>query len=342
MKTILLHTDEIAVEVRPDEGGRVSSLRCLERGTEFLTASHRRGPSAPAGLDAQFRNGPCAGVEDCLPTVAACGAHTAGGPVPDHGDLWQLPWNLLEPTGSVSLHMEAHCFSRPLSIRKHMRVSGRVLRIDYQIRNTGPQPTSLLFALHPLLAIAAGDRIVLPDDLRTLALTHKRGYQMQHAGDTVTWPATLVNGEWLDLSRTGAATDGLAAMLYTPPLRHGTCGLYRSQQEQGILLRFDPARLPCLGIWLSYGGWPDTPDAGASDTSGAPDAIGAPDTTLQYAVALEPTTAPFGSLDDAQRAEAAVPLQPGQHTGWSVEFEITTPGQSYAAFLQQVQRIAAP
>ena len=119
----------------PARGGRVSSLRCLQRGTEFLTSSQRHGPAAPASLDAQFRNGPCAGIEDCLPTVAACGAHTEGGPVPDHGDLWQLPWTVLEQTGSTSLHMEAHCFSRPLSVRKHMRVSGRVLRIDYQ----GPQ-----------------------------------------------------------------------------------------------------------------------------------------------------------------------------------------------------------
>ena len=154
---------------------------------------------------------------------------------------------------------------------------------------------------------------------------------MRHAGDTVAWPSSRINGEWIDLSLTGAATDGLAAMLYSPPLRHGTCGLYRSQQEQGILLRFDPARLPCLGIWLSYGGWPDTPNADA------PDATGAPDTPLQYAVALEPTTAPFGSLDEAQRANAAVPLQPGQHTSWFVEFEVTAPGQSYAAFLRQAQ-----
>jgi hypothetical protein len=53
-------------------------------------------------------------------------------------------------------------------------------------------------------------------------------------------------------------------------------------------LRFDTAKLPYLGLWLCYGGWPD-------------------DEMLprQYAVAFEPTVAPWGTLSTASENHQA-------------------------------------
>src|ERR1700761_7635951 len=84
----------LSIEVLPDEGGRISSLKSLHSGMEFLTQSHRRGPYPAAGFHTPFRDGPCAGIEECLPTVGACRSERDGTAAPDHGDFWQLKWNL--------------------------------------------------------------------------------------------------------------------------------------------------------------------------------------------------------------------------------------------------------
>src|ERR1700716_965320 len=130
----ILQSEELAVEVRPDEGGRIASLRDLFSGLEFLAQSQHRGPFAHPSMDAMFRNGPCAGIEECLPTVAPCSADTEGGPAPDHGDFWQLAWNVSE-ANEQSLSMWADGFSRLLRLEKTLTVDRSILRIAYSVKN---------------------------------------------------------------------------------------------------------------------------------------------------------------------------------------------------------------
>ncbi len=314
----VLTSDAVTVQVCPHEGGRVSSLRCNTSGTEFLTQARPVRAAVVPRLEAQFVEGPCAGIEDCLPTVAASGAETEGGPAPDHGDFWQLPWRVLAQTSSM-VQMEAVGFSRPLQLSKQVRVEGRSLRMSYRVTNQGAEPVSLLYAAHPLLAISVGDRVVLPEEVRTLKVIHARGPMPLAEGTTVAWPRPHGSSEAVDLSVTGAAEAGAAAMLYSGRLQRGACGLYRTHAGQGIAVRFSPDQLPYLGVWLCYGGWPEE--------GGQP---------KQYAVALEPTFAPHGRLDQAQQAGLARRLVAGASASWQIEFALTRPGQDLESFRREV------
>ena len=109
----------------------------------------------------------------------------------------------------------------------------------------------------------------------------------------------------MDLSVVLPYSSGVAEMLYTSHLVSGWCGLYRRSARQGIVLRFDTKCLPSLGIWPCYGGWPE----GGIEP-------------LQYAVTLEPTTAPFGTLLEAQSRRMAKELAPGAAFDWTVRFPI--------------------
>jgi hypothetical protein len=93
-------------------------------------------------------------------------------------------------------------------------------------------------------------------------------------------------------------------MLYAGPLASGRCGLFRSVVGRGIVLHFDPAQLPYLGLWLCYGGWPDDSER------------------RQFAIALEPTVAARGSLEDAVCDKVAPVLKPNQIHSWAIEFLI--------------------
>ena len=86
-KTHSLRNSELSVEIIPEEGGRVSSLRSLHSDLEFLTQSRRGRRFPQAGFETRFQDGYCAGIEECLPTIGPSCPETEGGPVPDHGDF---------------------------------------------------------------------------------------------------------------------------------------------------------------------------------------------------------------------------------------------------------------
>lgn len=295
----ILQSDQLAIEVRPREGGRIASLRSLDSGLEFLTQSQRNETVPTPGLNAEFRNGPCAGIEECLPTVARCDASTEGGPAPDHGDFWQLPWHV-EHADDCSAFLSADGFSRTLRFTKHLKVTGDTFRVEYSVANIGTTSQSFLYACHPLFAVDEGDLIVLPNDIHSLRLDYSRGNRLGEPGDVVSWPVTASG---IRLDKASNADTGHADMFYTERVNSGVCSILRRSTGQSLKVLFDPETLPYLGIWLCYGGWPDN----ATEH-------------LQYAVALEPTTSPHNSLDTAQQAQAAMSLLPGAVFHFAIAF----------------------
>jgi galactose mutarotase-like enzyme len=309
-KTIVLTNSSLSVSIVPEEGGRISSLVSHATGIELLTQSTNEDLHLKPGLDAQFQHGACAGIEECLPTIGICDDATQGGPVPDHGDFWQLSWQVTAQSAD-HVALAANGFSRPLLFQKTISLQEHGLSIHYRVRNVGQSDTSFLYACHPLFAIEPGDRVILPPEAETLQLAYTRTGRMGQPGDRVTWP-----GNGLDVVL--PAETGEAEMLYTDELSTGRCGLFRSEGKQGLLLSFSPQKLPYLGLWLCYGGWP-----GGS-------------VPQQYAVALEPTTAPCGTLKQAQEKGLAFQLAPGEDFEWELGFHLTSPGITREAFQELI------
>jgi hypothetical protein len=138
-----LQNASLAVSVLPSEGDPVASLRSLSSGVEFLTQSRRLGRAVQPGMDAKFKDGPSAGIEECLPTVGASAPETRGGPAPDHGDFWQLAWSVDEvDEQQVRLHTQG--FSRTPRFSKSLTLEGDTLRIRYPVENTGQLPQAFL------------------------------------------------------------------------------------------------------------------------------------------------------------------------------------------------------
>ena len=311
-KTIALTNSSLCVSIVPEEGGRISSLVSRISGLEFLTLSTNKEFHLKPGLDAQFQYGACAGIEECLPTVGICDDTTEGGAVPDHGDFWQLSWQVIEQSAD-HVALTANGFSRPLLFQKTISLHETGFSIHYRVQNVGQSNTSFLYACHPLFAVELGDRVVLPSEAETLKLTYTRTGRMGQPGDQVAWP-----GNGLDMVL--PAETGEAEMLYTGELSTGRCGLFRSAAKQGLLVSFSPHKTPYLGLWLCYGGWP-----GGS----APQ---------QYAVALEPTTAPCGTLKHAQERGLAFQLAPGENFEWELGFHLTSPGITWKTFREAVNQ----
>src|SRR6202000_472816 len=162
-------------------------------------------------LDAAFQDGPCAGIEECLPTVGPCDAQTPGGPAPDHGDYWQLVV-VVTAASDTHLSIAAIGFSRSLRFQKEIDVERNALRIAYRVENIGQTPQSFSYALHPLFTVDAGDRVILPPQIRELSLTYSRFGRVGKPGEIVTWPVTQSG---IRLDTTNGPDTGTAEMFYT-------------------------------------------------------------------------------------------------------------------------------
>ena len=300
-KTNSLRNSELSVEIIPEEGGRVSSLRSLHADLEFLTQSRRGRRFPQAGFETRFQDGYCAGIEECLPTIGPSCPETEGGPAPDHGDFWQLPWQVFAASDR-EVSMFAVGFSRTFRFRKQLTLEDKTLRIAYTIENIGSTRQSFLYACHPLFAVSRGDRVLLPSEIRELRLDYSKGDRLGLSGSIIPWPVTHAG---LRLDVADGPEAGTAEMLYSPRLREAVCGIYRKASGRVLEVSFDSKRLPYLGLWLCYGGWPGDGEA-----------------PLQYAVALEPTTSPYNTLAKAQQANAAISLKAGETYDWEILFGV--------------------
>jgi galactose mutarotase-like enzyme len=303
---IVLENGALRVVLLPGSGGKIESLQ--GGGLEFLLQpldsfdQHKRYEKQASSM--RFQDGACSGIDECLPTVAMSGVGVPGLAVPDHGDFWAIPWTLLEPANSCSVAIVADGSSRPLRFTKRLELHPTSLRIDYTVQNLSARPVEYLYACHPLFVISPGDRIVLPNEVTTVRVESSHPERFGAQGDSVTWPVAQSREGAIDLSVALDSRADTADMLYAGPLKIGRCGIYRSAVSRGIVICFDPVCLPYLGLWLCYGGWPDDSEY------------------RQVAVALEPTVAARGALEDAIRDGVAPVLAPEETHSWSIEFHI--------------------
>jgi galactose mutarotase-like enzyme len=305
-ENVLIQIGDCAVTILPHLGGKISSI--FVKGNELLQVP--LAPYGPRTRTMSFDQSDASGWDECLPSVAGCTAQTANGPidVPDHGDLWRVAWQVLD-CANGSITMRGECFSLPLELLRTVILTrtekGYRLHANYKVTNTGAAEAPWAWSAHPGYASEAGDRVLLPDSIRTLRLESSGGCRLGKGGDSVAWPiAKFVTGGETDLSVVTPAETGTGDKLFAGPLTaaENWCALERPSAGVRLRVSFDPSATPYLGLWICSGGWPDRPG------------------TKQHCVALEPATAPVDSL--AITGPWSRTLAPGESYFWPMTVDL--------------------
>lgn len=289
----VLENADIRVEVMPDRGGKIISLRSKRTSTEWLLPPLR--PYAEAKSSDGFEGWDGGGFDECLPTVAAM--ETA----PDHGEVWRYAWQESAAEGWALLRTAA--LGGALTFERRAHLDGPSLVLDYAIKNRSDAPRNLLYCAHPLLRVEEGDRMLLPAEVREVKIEGSAGDRLGRRGDRIAWP-TPNAGE--DLSVVGPPDGSQADKMFAGPLTDGWCALVRPALDEGIELTFSSEVLPYLGLWICRAAWPES---GASK---------------QYSVAFEPTGAPHDSLADAVHDGTAWALAADEGRAWRLRFRLGT------------------
>ena len=296
---IVLSEDELSVGVVPELGGKICSI--LWRGRELLA----RNPLRPATYGRPYADFDASGFDECLPTIGACAYPEEpwqGIPVPDHGEVWSIPWS--HELDGARLRLSVHGVRFPYSFEKTVELRPPdAVRLDYALTNLSPFPFPFLWSAHPLLEPSPGMRIHLPAETRVLVDWSKGG----RLGDSLSehpWPLTRDrDGQQVDLGLVGSPVSGHVDKLYTARLSQGWCAVHDPADGFYVAMLFPVERVPYVGLSINQGGWPV-------------------DRPAYYNLGLEPCNGYPDRLDVAIASGDCAVADPGERIEWRLDLRV--------------------
>jgi hypothetical protein len=134
------------MEIRPERGGRITSLRLSE--LELLDQGIGVDDSTRPG----FVEAGAFGWDEMVPNLDAAGG------LPDHGEAWRLPWTVVHASTSSAA---MRCLGRlvPWELERKVELEPGAVLASYLYTNRGSEPHRAFWCAHPLFRYEAGMRI---------------------------------------------------------------------------------------------------------------------------------------------------------------------------------------
>lgn len=294
-KVARLSNEYMSLSIVPGFGARIIELIDKRTGRDWILPGSLDVDTAE---DAVYGSAQATGWDECFPTVAPCEAGDLAWAekLRDHGALWGRPWVCTFNEDSVLAIRSTEQFQ----FQRRLQLKGSRIQIDYTLDNRMPVSMPWLWSQHCLLNTTSADSISL-SGMGSCTSSYLVKHEEVHPNRDFTWPE--LGSEFHDLSLIKECDAQFALKAYAPVM-----GDFRAVvgDEQGQLsYTFSSSCVPFVGIWLSYGGWPDA------------DGV--------HQIAIEPTNAPVDDLRSALDANHSVILPADCSTSWSVSVSLLDP-----------------
>jgi hypothetical protein len=297
-----LVSEDVSIDVVPELGSKMISLVDVATGHEYLSMpAEGKTYRLPTYADA-FEDYDISGWDECFPAIGRSAYPQPpwrGTEVPDHGELWTLPW--LADSHDGSLRLRVHGVRFPYLFEKLIVPRPGGFKLEYRVENPTPHAFPCIWSTHPLFAASSSTRVLIPTS--TVRVELSVSGRLGGLLDTHPWPATADHdGRVIDLAVVGPPGQGVADKLYSARLEQGWTAFHDEQTRQWLLFTFSPESVPFVGYWANRSGWP------ASEPS--------------YNLALEPCSGAPDRLDiAAARGDCATVPAHGQ-LAWDLDVQI--------------------
>jgi hypothetical protein len=256
LEGVVLESDIYRMLFLPEVGAKMASLIWKETGDEYMSQNPDRPYRRPNYGDA-FEDFDISGFDECFPNIAS-GPYPdfpwQGIPLPDHGEIWTIPWNWEVSDGE--LHLWCHGVRFAYRFDKWVSCVDQDIHLNYQVTNHAPYALKCAWSAHPLFVAKPNMRVLLPDGTR-VRVDWSKGFRLGPLCTEHAWPKTVdSNGDEVDLSTIMSGEVGFADKLYTTKLKEGWCALHDPQAGNFVAFGFSPHQIPYVGVWLNQGGWP--------------------------------------------------------------------------------------
>ncbi|MBM3259036.1 MAG: hypothetical protein FJY99_04740 [Candidatus Sericytochromatia bacterium] len=283
-ESFLLEGFGLCLEVVPAEGGRI--VRLEAHGHAWLWSNPSLQPpnrvDEPGSYVAAHDDG---GWDEIFPNLSPRQCDD-GQAWPDHGELWGRAWDVVR-SNRESLALAVVSKLLPVRLERSIRLlSPGKVALTYMVDNLSDTELAFTWAAHPLLAVSPGARLHVKEPL---------AWWPEATGTSL--PQALLDGVM------PGREAGVACKAFAPAPADGQLTVL--DDGHALCFRWDPARIPHVGLWMNAGGW-----------SGVP---GAPP---YHNLAVEPC---IGPSDDFERACALAPeatmLAPRETRTWWLDLE---------------------
>ena len=217
-------------------GGRIVSLRS-DDGAEWLAPSY---PSDRTGLGASFVHAGMGGWDEVAPSVQA-EVQSDGTVIPDHGDLWNVPWAILSSSTDM-LVLEVELASLPVTLRRTIAATDAGLHIEYVATTEALEDQALLWCAHPQFAADPHTTLTLGLAGRTVAPELIEEYP--NRGARREFPLGPLHA---------MLPAGTSVKAFLPPGTMADSATLNRGGGQSLRLSWDPAALGFLGLFWDNG-----------------------------------------------------------------------------------------
>lgn len=287
-QAITMESDQIRIELLPELGGKLVSIVYKPTGKEWMLDSGKRSLRQPE-YGSTFTEWDMSGWDECFPTIIACPSGVDPDiSLPDHGELWSLPWTHAIENNSVVCSIRSpklpYRFTRRISFPAADRV-----RLDYCAENEGDRTIPFLWVPHPQFAVTEPTRILLPETIKQMLCVD--------AGRELTVGASYL---WQDVSLLNPVLTGDARKFYYDgEVPCGWSGLYGEESGNYLIASVPRDKVPFLGVWIDEGKYND-----------------------RVTCALEPSIGYYDSLETAMGNGTAQVIPAKSSFDWHLELAI--------------------
>ena len=251
---VVLENRWLRAVVLPGVGGKIISLVDKAADVELLWRNDRV-PVRPVPFGSGYDDAFLGGWDELFPNDEP--EVLAGEAMPDHGELWSLPWTtteLIEGADEVAVELTVRPPISPTSVTKRLVLGdGPGLRTDYLVINEGRQDLPYLWKSHVAVRLRADTTVAMAaGDVLVHAFGDPR---VRPEGGRFDWPSAVVGGVEHDFRRPPDTTArGVTEFLIATSLTQGRCGVRHPASGSGLTLEWDVADLPSCWTFASYGG----------------------------------------------------------------------------------------
>jgi len=226
-----LNNEEVELEIVPELGAKIISLKNLRTGREWLWHPAEGPRLFKNQIRDAFSTSPLVGIDECFPTIEPCSWQ--GRELPDHGEVWNTPWQVDGAAWENGiLKTKARLRISPFEFERTIELQGNEIRINYGLHNLSAIEEKFVWAMHPLLRLEAGDQLELPHSTRQ-----------------------LLNGEtWVD-GVTSKIPEKKCAKIFARPVSESWAAVQNKAGTDRLEFTWNSSENDTLGLWLTRGGW---------------------------------------------------------------------------------------
>ncbi|HUT65209.1 MAG TPA: hypothetical protein VMZ05_03560 [Spirochaetota bacterium] len=297
---VVLENDALKVSILPRWGSKLASILYKPLDYELLWQNAGKDYRKTAYGDL-YEAGEASGFDEMFPTISRCFYESetwSGTEIPDHGEVWSIPWKYEIADDQVLLRVKGVRF--PYYLEKKVFLEGAVVHQQYRAENPAASDLEYIWAAHPLFNTTEGMELIVPQGMHRIvnAVPSRR---LGPYGRIYGFPsAELEGGKKFDLSKVPKKNSAdYQKYWFLGKVTEGWCILYNPIKKLSIGMTWPRDRVPYLGVWVNEGGWAD-----------------------QYNIAPEPATGAMDRVDFSKMWGMSSVLRAGEAREWLLAISV--------------------